>query len=832
MFGAHYYVKKPAYVVFLSFYRLIKGIVCPSRYIRVNTLLKGIITMFSSYPLDAGVKKSEKILSSFNIFHKGTFAIILVTFVLSLALIWYGFVVKQKVVQVEQQWHDYSNEAILSSRVLSRIQKKFGYGGFIHDFKNYVLRKDASLIPKIEKSLAETRDAIKNYPLQGLFQDLDDEAYLKNLAYVVDQYSDKFELAKRLIAKGISSNEIDRQIKVNDNPAFQAIEHLSRHSVEHHDEYSLETSKRLNNALNFINWGLLLLPLVILSGIFMLVLLRKVRDVNNSLNENRKFLSDMFEAASDAILIVDKLGIITEANKQAIELFGLSANNLKGKNVESLMPKRFRDQHSSIRKGSFAEAKSRELNHALEFYALGKDEKEIPVEISLSYTTRNEEKYAMVSLRDITDRKESEKILHRNEIMLRRAQHVASIGSWDWDIKSNTLVWSDEIFNIFGEKPSLKEVSYDDFLAHIHPGDKEEVINAINSALIYDQSYNIEHRIVRPDGTQRLVYEQGDVFRDETGEAINMVGVVRDITEQKQNEIKLTLADNVFNSTSESIIVTDSDERILRVNSAFKIMTGYSNEEVIGKTPGQLLKSGKHDDAFYKSMWKELSEKDNWQGEIWDRRKDGSHFRARHNISAVKDEQGKVFQYISIFLDVTEQKRAVERIQYLAQYDQLTKLPNRALFNDRLQHSIDRAQRNKDKIGLMFIDLDGFKNVNDTLGHQAGDELLQVIAERLSNTMRIEDTVARIGGDEFTIILDELHHSDGAIVVTKKVLQAVGEVIILSGQEVTIGASIGISIYPDNGTDANSLVKNADTAMYQAKKQGKNRFKFYINDNN
>jgi diguanylate cyclase (GGDEF)-like protein/PAS domain S-box-containing protein len=633
-----------------------------------------------------------------------------------------------------------------------------------------------------------------------------------------------------LIARGISSNEIDRQIKVNDFPAFQAIEHLSLHAVEHHDEYAMETSKRLNNALNFINWGLLLLPLVLLSGIFMLVLLRKVREVNISLNENRQFLSDMFEAASDAILIVDKSGIISEANKQAIELFGLPENKLKGKSVESLMPKRFRDQHSSLRMGAFTEAKSRELSHALQFYALGKDDKEIPIEISLSYTMRNEEKYAMVSLRDITERKKSEEILHRNEIMLRRAQHVSGIGSWDWDIKSNTLVWSDEIFPIFGEEPGSKNVSYDNFLAHIHPEDKGNVVNAINSALVYDQPYNIEHRIVRPDGTQRLVYEQGDVFRDEKGEAVNMVGVVRDITEQKQNEIKLSLADNVFNCASESIIVTDTDERILRVNSAFTTVTGYSSKEAIGRTPGELLKSGKHDEEFYKSMWEELNINGNWVGDICDRHKDGSNFLTRHNISAVKDHQGNVIQYISIFLDITKQKRAEERIKFLAQYDQLTKLPNRALFNDRLQHSIDRAQRSKNKIGLMFIDLDGFKNVNDTLGHQAGDELLQIIAERISNLMRVEDTVARFGGDEFTIIMEELNHSDGAIVVAKNVLQTIGEVIYLSGQEVSVGASIGISIYPDNGEDANSIINNSDTAMYQAKKQGKNCFKFYVND--
>ena len=785
--------------------------------------------MFSSSPPDADVSMSKKPPSTFSIFYKEALAIVLITLMLTVALVWFGFIVKQKVTGIQQQWHDYSNEATFASHVLSRIQTNFGYGGFIHNFKNYVLRKDPSLIPKIEKSLAETRRAINDYPLHGIFQDKDDKIYINNLIQVVDQYVSNFELAQRLIAKGISSNEIDRQVKVNDTPAFQAIEHLSQHAVAHNDESAFETNKRLNNTLDFINWGLLLMPLVLLSGIFMQILLRKITEVNNSLEESRKFLSDLFEAAPDAMLIVDSAGIISEVNQQAVKLFGSSEASLKGTRVESLMPQRFRDQHTIKRADSFVSAKSRSLQHDVEFYALVKDNKEIPVEISLSYSTRNEQKYALVSLRDITERKEAEEVLHRNEVMLRDAQQIASIGSWDWDIKNNTLVWSEEIFRILGEKPNSKTVSYDDFLAYTHPDDKEKVVNAINSTLVYDKPYDVEHRIIRPDGTHRLLFEQGDVFRDETGKAVNMVGVVRDITEQKQNEIKLQLADNVFNSTSESIIITDSDQCILRVNSAFETMTGYSSEEAIGKRPGDLLRSGKHDEMFYKSMWAELNETGNWQGEIWDRCKDGSTFPARHNICAVKDNQGNVIQYISIFLDITEQKRAEERIQYLAQYDQLTKLPNRALFNDRLQQSIDRAQRNNDKIGLMFIDLDGFKNVNDTLGHQAGDELLQVIAERLSNTMRTEDTVARLGGDEFTIIIEELHHSDSAIVVAKKVLQAVGEVIYLSGNEVTVGASIGIGIYPDNGIDVTSLIKNADIAMYQAKKQGKNCFKFYIN---
>lgn len=784
--------------------------------------------MFNSPPPDTDVAKPTKFRLPFSIFHKGTLAIILVTLSLMFVLVWFGIQVEKKVTQLEQTWYDYSNEAAFSSNVLSRIQTNFGYGGFIHHFKNYILSKDASLIPKIEKSLLETRNAINDYPLHGIFKDEDDEIYINTLIKVFDQYVDNFELAKRLIAKGISSNEIDRRVKVNDARAFQAIKHLSQNGLEYNHIYSLKTKKRLESTLNFVKWGLLLLPLIILSGFFMFRLLRKVKEINRNLAESHQFLSKLFEAAPDAMLIVNREGIITEANQQAEKLFASSIESLKDTKVESLMPQRFRDHHTKTRTHAFSKSEARTLKQKIDFFILDNNNKETPVEISLSFTKRNTEKYALVTLRDITERKEYEKVLHRNKIMLSRAQHVSGIGSWDWNIKRNTLVWSDEMFHIFGEEPNSKMVSYDEFLALIHPGDRERVVSTINSALVYDKAYEVEHRILRPDGIQRLVYEQGEVFRDESGKATNMVSVVRDITEQKQIEEKLNLADNVFNSTAESIIVTDSDKRILRVNAAFETMTGYRNKDVLGKTPGELLKSGKHDEVFYESIWKEINENDQWHGEIWDRRKDGSHFLTRQNISSVKDLDGKVIQYFSVIMDITEKKRAEERIQYLAQYDQLTKLPNRSLFHDRLQHAIDRATRNKNKIGLMFIDLDGFKNVNDTLGHQAGDELLQIIAERLTNIIRTEDTVARFGGDEFTVILEELQHSDGAIVAAKKVLQTVAEAAYLSGQEVSIGASIGISIYPDNGVDASILIKNADTAMYQAKKQGKNCYKFYL----
>ena len=750
-------------------------------------------------------------------------SIIVVTAIVIMVLIWFGFKAKQKVIDIEAQWNSYSTESIRTLDTLNRIQANFGYGGFIHHFKNYVLRKDPSLLPEIEKSLKATQQAIRDYPREGMHKD--EAKHLQQLNAVVDSYAEKVALAKKLVAAGKTSNYIDSLVKVDDKPALEAIENLSRHAVENNEIYKRKTRLGLEATLDFINRGILIIPLLLLIAALMLGFLRYITRMSAVLEESGEYLADLFESAPDATLIVDSRGNITEANQKAFTIFGYDKADLIGMNVENLMPSRYRDRHTEMRENSFRTVKSRDLRHDMDFLALTKEGKELPVEISLSFTRRKDENVALVSLRDISERKTAEEALHRNETMLKRAQQLTQMGSWDWDIKANKILWSDETYRIFAVKPG-KQVTYEDFLKYIHPDDKEKVVNAVNEAVVYNKPYSVEHRIILDNGEERIISENGEVFRDDQGEAKNMVGVLQDVTEKKEVEFKLLLADNVFNFTAESIIVTDSEEKILRVNQAFTRSTGFSAEEAIGRTPGEILKSGRHDENFYQSFWKTLTEKGRWSGEIWDRRKDGSVFPARHNINAVKDEQGKVIQYISIFLDVTEQKRAQERIEYLAQFDQLTSLPNRALFNDRLQHAINRAARSGKKVGLLFIDLDGFKNVNDTFGHQAGDDLLIHVAHRLLKCVRKEDTVARLGGDEFTIILEELNNADGAAIVAQKVIKVLGEIINLSGNKVSIGASIGIALYPDNGAAIDALIKVSDAAMYLSKKNGKNQYHF------
>ncbi|CAA7625160.1 EAL domain-containing protein [Magnetospirillum sp. SS-4] len=298
------------------------------------------------------------------------------------------------------------------------------------------------------------------------------------------------------------------------------------------------------------------------------------------------------------------------------------------------------------------------------------------------------------------------------------------------------------------------------------------------------------------------------------------------LVDKSRAEEETRLAAHVFRGALEATVITDPHGRILRVNPMFTELTGYAEDEVVGLNP-RIMRSDHHDADFYRDMWRSILAEGRWQGEIWNRRKNGSVFVAWESIVAVKDDGGVVRYFIGSFSDITEQVEAQRHILRLAHYDVLTELPNRVLFHDRLERAVVHATRHDRQAALLFLDLDGFKKVNDTLGHRAGDELLKEVAVRLRQCVRMTDTIARLGGDEFTIILDEISSPADAAVVADKVLVQLSAPILIEGREMYVGASIGISLYPDDGRTGEELLKHADTAMYQAKAGGKGRHNFY-----
>jgi len=294
----------------------------------------------------------------------------------------------------------------------------------------------------------------------------------------------------------------------------------------------------------------------------------------------------------------------------------------------------------------------------------------------------------------------------------------------------------------------------------------------------------------------------------------------------KQNEIS-KLATQVLENTNEGVIITDEKMTILTLNKAFTDITGYSLDEALGQTP-RLLQSGKNNKAFYKKMWEDLNSEGQWVGEIWNRRKNGEIYPEWLNISAVKNELQQVTHYVGIFSDISLLKAKEEHLQELAHFDSLTGLANRRLFQQRFEYAIAQADLDHKKVALLYLDLDDFKPINDTYGHDVGDVVLKTISMRLKELTRDNDTVSRLGGDEFGIILHSIREASNVMTIAEKFIAAIDEPLVINNVKIKIGCSIGISIYPDNSLLPDDLIKYADAAMYSSKKAGKNQYHLYV----
>jgi len=300
--------------------------------------------------------------------------------------------------------------------------------------------------------------------------------------------------------------------------------------------------------------------------------------------------------------------------------------------------------------------------------------------------------------------------------------------------------------------------------------------------------------------------------------------------EFKRSEVQLKLAAKVFEQSTEGFLITDAQSNIIRVNHAFTAITGYSEAEILGQNP-RLLSSGRQNQDFYRTMWQQINSVGYWQGEIWNRRKNGQEYPEFLSISAVHNDLGQVTEYVAVFSDITEQKASEDQLTFNAMHDPLTALPNRVLLFHSLEHAIEMAHREGKQLALLMLDLDGFKHVNDSFGHLLGDQLLQQVAERLASRLRGVDMVARLGGDEFTVLLEDLAHEDDAARVAEAIIEDLSEPWQLPDVgEVRIGVSIGISLYPQHGDNPEILLQQADTALYHSKAAGRNRFSYFSDE--
>jgi diguanylate cyclase (GGDEF)-like protein/PAS domain S-box-containing protein len=432
--------------------------------------------------------------------------------------------------------------------------------------------------------------------------------------------------------------------------------------------------------------------------------------------------------------------------------------------------------------------------------------------------------------------KRAEELRHRAELREREDRlRLALWGSedefWDFDMRAGRLyrLGADQLLGGHREE----DLTSEEWLqGAVHPDDiarvRERLDRHLNGEVDHFES---EHRIRTADGEWIWVLSRGKlVERAEDGTPLRLCGTAHNITASRAADRERRIAAEVIRNMTEAVTVTDLSFNFTSCNLAFTRITGFREEEIIGKDAA-LLNSGQHPNEVYVQMRQTLLDAGHWRGELWQIRKDGEEFLCWLELSEVRDAQGLRTHYVGVLTDITDRKRAEQELRYLANYDTLTGLPNRTLLGERLGHAIIRARRNGRKVAVLFLDLDRFKHVNDSMGHAAGDRMLKAAGSRLRNSVREADTVARLGGDEFTVILEDVVEPGEGEAVALKLLEAFTEPLELdTNQEVVISPSIGIALYPDHGMVPTDLLKFADTAMYQAKERGRNTYMVYTSE--
>ncbi|HJU39682.1 MAG TPA: EAL domain-containing protein, partial [Tahibacter sp.] len=432
--------------------------------------------------------------------------------------------------------------------------------------------------------------------------------------------------------------------------------------------------------------------------------------------------------------------------------------------------------------------------------------------------------------------KRAEERRHQDEIREREDRlRLALWGSgdefWDFDMRQGRLFrhGADQLLGTHAEET----VSADDWRnIAVHPDDLPRVDRTLADHVAgATDHFESEHRVINSSGEWVWVLSRGKIVeRDGDGQPLRICGTARDVTASRLAERERRIAAEVIRNMTEAVSVTDLEFHFTSVNLAFTRMTGYREDEVIGRNAA-MLNSPQHVPRVYEEMRDALGTSGHWRGELWQKRKDGDEFLCWLELAEVRDAHGTRTHFVGVMSDITDRKRAEQELRYLANYDTLTGLPNRTLLGERLGHAIMRARRNGRHVAVLFLDLDRFKHVNDSMGHAAGDRMLKAAGSRLRAHVREADTVARLGGDEFTVVLEDVRDAAEAEEVAMKLIAAFAEPLALdAGQEVVISPSIGISLYPQHAQVPTDLLKFADTAMYQAKEHGRNTFKVYTSD--
>ncbi|OPX54224.1 PAS domain S-box-containing protein/diguanylate cyclase (GGDEF) domain-containing protein [Oceanospirillum multiglobuliferum] len=543
--------------------------------------------------------------------------------------------------------------------------------------------------------------------------------------------------------------------------------------------------------------------------------------IERQLKQRESQLRAVTDAAQSLIMITrTQDGLVRFCNPSCQRLLGISPDALVGRSIRDFYP----DPHDRE-----LLLKQVEIDQTLNNYKLmlrrADNQKVVTFLAGLQKIHYDGEACFVVDLVDISAMLDAQAALTDSEERFRLfAEHAPGV-FWlakpDWSGVDFLSRGFDQITHMSSRDVLEGRLS---FFQMIHPEDRQFVGDQLSNQ--GESLKQIEFRVLRPDGSIRWIRNMSFATFDAAGHVKNIAGIGEDITESNLSTQRLKLAASVFENTAEAIVVSDANNQIVSVNEAFTRITGYRQTEVKGLNP-KMLSSGKQDPEFYQDMWESLRDKGRWQGEVWNKRKNGELYAEWLSITVLKNARGDVENYVAVFSDVTDRKEQEELIRYQANYDALTALPNRVLFNDRLNQAIANSKRNSTRGVVMFIDLDHFKEVNDTLGHEAGDQLLISVAERLKRATRESDTVARMGGDEFTLMLPQFTSVADAGKVAENIIEELSRVFVLGDNRAHISASIGITIFPDDAQELKRILQNADQAMYAAKSAGRRTYRFF-----
>jgi diguanylate cyclase (GGDEF)-like protein/PAS domain S-box-containing protein len=537
------------------------------------------------------------------------------------------------------------------------------------------------------------------------------------------------------------------------------------------------------------------------------------------------YTRNLIEASLDPMVTISADGKITDVNKATEKVTGYSR--------EQLIHSDFSDYFTDPEQASAGYREVFSKGKVTDYPLVLKHRDGYLTDVLYNATVYKNENGEIAGVfaaaRDITKLKQIELERIKQQQQLQNIITGTNAGTWEWNVQTGELILNERWANIIGyDLAELQPISIQTWIEFCHSDDLKRSNDLLNKHFAGEfDYYDCQCRMKHKQGHWVWVLDRGRLIScTDDNKPLFMAGIHIDISEIKQTEAQLRVAATVFES-QEGMLITDVNQVILNVNRAFMLITGYSADELIGRTP-RMLKSGRHDKVFYDELWQQVNEKGAWQGEIWNRRKNDDVYPEWLTITAVKDDNGIVTNYVATITDITERKAAEEYINRLAFYDPLTQLPNRRLLQERVKHGIVLYHRTGSKMAVLMMDLDKFKAVNDSLGHAAGDELLQQVAKRIKARLREMDMVARLGGDEFVILIDSVTQHEHIARIAESLIHTLSQVFTLSGEhDVYIGASIGIAIYPEHGNSEEAIMDHADMALYHAKSKGRGCFVYF-----